>query len=300
MRWRSITFVVTLLVLPMLAMGQSIPEQVWQAQGDTIHRDGCPELSKVGGIRIARAAIGRSARFCPVCFPDRSKERDDRPAEVRPSTAPLPETVWVSGHTIHQAGCPELRATGGVSTASAQVANSGLVRCSVCFSPGFKPAPPRAASPAQPQAASKPRWWEYLAMGIGAFAEGYAAGAGQTGLTGPTTPVGIGKKLMLFGGKGHQTYLGCLSCGQLEPDSIQNEFGKFGNKFAPDSIFNPLGQFGSRYSAFSICNPYAAEPPIIVDSQGGAYGVLTANSRHIDITKSAELRAFVAGACAGR
>ncbi|MGA8554420.1 MAG: hypothetical protein WB630_08370 [Candidatus Acidiferrales bacterium] len=68
-------------------------------------------------------------------------------------------------------------------------------------------------------------------------------------------------KIMIFGGRDHRTYLGCLSCDEL----------------VSDSVFNTYGQYGSRYSAESICpcDANATDPPVIVDEQGTAYGRLT-------------------------
>src|SRR6185503_17591926 len=100
-----------------------------------------------------------------------------------------------------------------------------------------------------------------------AFAQGLA--------TTPTPPPPT--KLMVFGGPGHQTYLGCLSCSEFATDSIFNEFSTYGNSFSSQSIFNSYSQFGSPYSAFSACNPYASDPPVVVDEAGNFYGRLTIN-----------------------
>src|SRR5262245_5333373 len=61
-------------------------------------------------------------------------------------------------------------------------------------------------------------------------------------------------KLMVFGGEGNRTYLGCLNCSELSADSIKNEAGLHGSAQAPESIFNFHGQYGSPYAAYSPCN----------------------------------------------
>ena len=33
------------------------------------------------------------------------------------------------------------------------------------------------------------------------------------------------KKIMIFGGRGHDTYLGCLSCSKFDSESVFNEMG---------------------------------------------------------------------------
>lgn len=111
-------------------------------------------------------------------------------------------------------------------------------------------------------------------------------------------PVASGK-LMLFGGPGHRTYLGCLSCSRYEAESISNRYGTYGSRYSAESIFNRYGEFGSRYSDYSACNPYASDPPVLVDGGGNFYGRLTINQSHPDRVNRPELRAWIAGVCAG-
>jgi hypothetical protein len=87
-------------------------------------------------------------------------------------------------------------------------------------------------------------------------------------------------KLMLFGGEGHSTYLGCLSCSEYATDSVFNEYGGHGSRYSNVSIWNQYGDFGSRYSDYGACNAYANDPPVIVDSAGKFYGRLTLNMYH--------------------
>lgn len=83
--------------------------------------------------------------------------------------------------------------------------------------------------------------------------------------------------LFLFGGDGHETFLGCLNCNKYDSGSICNMYGEQGSKYASDSIWNKYGDFGSRYSDQSPWNKYASDPPAIVDRDGNFYGYLTAN-----------------------
>ena len=107
------------------------------------------------------------------------------------------------------------------------------------------------------------------------------------------------QKLMLFGGPGHKTYLGCLSCSEYDSDSLFNPYGTYGSEYSRDSIFNKYGQFGSRYSNYSACNPYASDPPVIVDEVGGFFGRLTVNRYHSQAMGDAELLAWISGVCEG-
>lgn len=84
-------------------------------------------------------------------------------------------------------------------------------------------------------------------------------------------------RLLLFGGRDHKTFLGCL-CDMSDGDSVLNEYGNFGSPYSlGPSIWNHYGDYGSRYSDTSVCNPYANEPPILVTSAGQAVGYLTMN-----------------------
>ena len=83
--------------------------------------------------------------------------------------------------------------------------------------------------------------------------------------------------LLLFGGDGHKTFLGCLNCGRFDSGSVCNKFGLQGSKFAVDSIWNKFGNYGSKFSNYSPWNRFASEPPAIVDASGNFYGYLTAN-----------------------
>ncbi|MGF6787786.1 hypothetical protein [Paraburkholderia sp. 35.1] len=87
-------------------------------------------------------------------------------------------------------------------------------------------------------------------------------------------------KLMLFGGRDHDVYLGCLNCSDVASDSVHNDIGQYGSDISPRSIFNDIGQYGSDISSESPCNDIASDPPVIVDQNGGFYGYLTLNDTH--------------------
>jgi hypothetical protein len=83
--------------------------------------------------------------------------------------------------------------------------------------------------------------------------------------------------LLLYGGQGHKTFLGCLNCNSMSSGSICNKYGQHGSKYNNESIWNKYGNYGSKYSNTSPWNKYASEPPVIVDRNGNFYGYLTAN-----------------------
>jgi len=51
-------------------------------------------------------------------------------------------------------------------------------------------------------------------------------------------------------------YLGNLNSNQFDPNSVSNQFGRYGSQFSPDSINNQFGRYGSQFSADSPNNPY--------------------------------------------
>lgn len=103
-------------------------------------------------------------------------------------------------------------------------------------------------------------------------------------------------ELLLFGGAGHKTFLGCLTCSEYANDSVLNEYGQHGSKYRSESIFNEYGSFGSAYSSFSACSEYASDPPVIVDRSGKYYGRLTIN-QYRDQTRLENVVPWLAGVC---
>jgi len=84
-------------------------------------------------------------------------------------------------------------------------------------------------------------------------------------------------ELLLFGGRGHDVFLGCLNCGEFDSASVWNEFGTHGSTFSDVSIWNKFGTYGSEFSDESPWNRFGQNPPVIVDRSGGFYGYFTAN-----------------------
>lgn len=99
--------------------------------------------------------------------------------------------------------------------------------------------------------------------------------------------------LLLFGGKNHKVFLGCLNCGRFDSDSVCNRFGDYGSRFSDKSIWNRFGGYGSRFEDHSPWNKFATAPPAIVDSQGNFYGYFTANRYHDKRTTDRSFLAFL-------
>lgn len=90
--------------------------------------------------------------------------------------------------------------------------------------------------------------------------------------------IGIsGQSLLIFGGRNHDVYLGCLTCNDYNSESIWNSYSKYGNNYNSNSIWNDCGNYGSDYSDYSPWNERANYPPVVVDSDGNFYGYLTRN-----------------------
>jgi hypothetical protein len=106
------------------------------------------------------------------------------------------------------------------------------------------------------------------------------------------------EKIMIFGGQGHKTYLGCLSCSKFAYDSVFNKFGPHGNQFSSESIYNHFSDYGSKFSNYSACNQYASDPPVVVDDTGSFYGRLTIASRP-DAIKSERVIGWLIAVCEG-
>lgn len=92
----------------------------------------------------------------------------------------------------------------------------------------------------------------------------------------PTPPPAIGQpaRLLVFGGKKHDVFLGCL-CGETESDSVLNKYGEFGSPYRSESIWNHYGDYGSRYRDTSVCYRFASSPPVVVTDGGDFIGYLT-------------------------
>lgn len=165
------------------------------------------------------------------------------------------------------------------------------------------PEPPRAVEPAP--VPSRPGWWARFRSGLAELRERnrerYADWPAGVSPAVPSAGAwSQSPKVMLFGGRNQETYLGCLSCSEYASDSVFNEFGRHGSSYQTESIHNDFSAFGSTFSNYSPCNEFASDPPVIVDADGAFYGRLTINSSHPQRTRDDALQGFVAGLCAGR
>lgn len=124
---------------------------------------------------------------------------------------------------------------------------------------------------------------------------GAAAGSPSRPVMSSASPL-TNTELLLFGGRGHKVFLGCLNCGEYDAGSVFNQYGTHGSAYSGDSIFNSYGDYGSPYSDYSACNVYASDPPVIVDRQGAAYGRLTLNPYAHQVASS-ETIAWLKGVC---
>ena len=93
------------------------------------------------------------------------------------------------------------------------------------------------------------------------------------------------QKLMIFGGKDHDEFLGNYNTDQFDLKSIWNEFGTYGSQYNIKSIWNEFATYGNPYSDYSPFNAYARHPPVIVDSEGNFYGYFTSNEYNPKRTK---------------
>ena len=110
-----------------------------------------------------------------------------------------------------------------------------------------------------------------------AFAQGFLEGMSQSR---QRSRASSSTKLMLYGGRGHKAYLGCLNCSDIATDSIHNDIGKYGSSIGRNSIWNSIGRYGSEISQYSPWNELAQYPPVIVDQNGNFYGYFTINKLH--------------------
>lgn len=134
--------------------------------------------------------------------------------------------------------------------------------------------------------------WQAVAEGLEA-----AGGTGGSRASASTSFAPGSAELLLFGGEGHKTFLGCLNCSKYDASSVLNAYGDYGSKYNDKSIFNPYGDFGSKYSDRSACNPYASDPPVIVDRNGKFFGRLTVNRYHREAVSASDLKAWIAAVC---
>ena len=103
--------------------------------------------------------------------------------------------------------------------------------------------------------------------------------------------------LLLYSDDSAHRFLGCLSCGALERDSIWNQLGPHGSSLASDSIWNSLGVYGSALSSYSPCNSLSSSGPKVVDAAGGYYGRLTMNKMARDRISGSSFEQLLVSVC---
>ena len=100
------------------------------------------------------------------------------------------------------------------------------------------------------------------------------------------TPTPATQEFHVWGDSGYTQYLGffsCVFCTELDTNSINNEFGPYGNRFSSTSIRNEFSQYGGRFSTNSACNRFASNPPRVFNqSKTVYYGELTLNEFRSD------------------
>jgi hypothetical protein len=94
--------------------------------------------------------------------------------------------------------------------------------------------------------------------------------------------------LLVFGGVGHDEFLGCFDCSKYDSGSICNKYGTYGSKYNSNSLWNKYGTYGSKYSSSSPWNKYSSgnDVPVLVDKSGNFYGYLTINCYRENAFKS--------------
>jgi hypothetical protein len=109
-----------------------------------------------------------------------------------------------------------------------------------------------------------------------------------------------GHNLLVFGGPGHATYLGCLNCSNGDADSVFTQGGTYDGAYLPPNIVNRGSVYVSPHSVYSACNAFASDPPVIVDERGTSYGRLTINLQRSDGPTIDVVGQWIIDACAGR
>jgi hypothetical protein len=98
--------------------------------------------------------------------------------------------------------------------------------------------------------------------------------------------------ILIFGGDGHDQFLGCLVCNEFGSDSICNGYGKYGNEYSSEGMFNEYSGFGNEYKSSSPWNEYSSSKsvPVLVDRKGKFYGYFTINDgRHDAVDFASDL-----------
>ena len=85
----------------------------------------------------------------------------------------------------------------------------------------------------------------------------------------------------VWGGTDYSVYLGnfsCTFCTEFGADSINNQFGTYGNPFSSSSMRNQFATYGNQFSSTSPCNQFTSTAPRVYNSNKSIYyGVLGGN-----------------------
>lgn len=55
-----------------------------------------------------------------------------------------------------------------------------------------------------------------------------------------SSSVNAAEALLLFGGKNHDEFIGCLNRGKYDDGSVCNKYGDYGSKYSDKSIWNKV------------------------------------------------------------
>jgi len=115
--------------------------------------------------------------------------------------------------------------------------------------------------------------------------------------TGRISSSGRSEAVLIFGGRGHDTFLGCL-CDEGSSSSVFNPRSDYASRSADNSLFNRYGEFGSAYGDYSACYVYASDPPVLVLQDGTFVGRLTLNRNATNAIKHQPTLTWLKGVCA--
>mgnify|MGYP000418681330 CR=1 FL=1 len=82
---------------------------------------------------------------------------------------------------------------------------------------------------------------------------------------------------LLYGGKHHSVFLGCLNCSRFDSRSVWNKLSPYGSEFDGATIWNKTGDYGSPHKPLSPWHPHSFDGPVVKDSEGKSYGTFTRN-----------------------
>lgn len=90
-------------------------------------------------------------------------------------------------------------------------------------------------------------------------------------------------ELLLFGGRVHDIFLGCVNCSPYNSSSICNEYGQYGSEYR-NTIWNEYREYGNEYRNSSPWNEYTLSKsvPVLVNRKGDFFGYFTINAHRSD------------------